>query len=252
MKIVMLADTYSPLLGGIQTHVQTLAEYLSRSGHNITVVTSRPGHSPCFEIRNGVNIYRISGFLQSLPFLFKDPQRKYQPPVRDWLLMAKLRNLMKRERPDIIHAHGWTLYSALPLAAKFQIPIVVTLHDYRFVCPKIILMDGDKICTKVLTSHCIDCGKGQYGLLKSLFAYLGVKSGVKRLKPVAKFLAVSSFVKEVYRKNLGLPDEKIVVMPNFYREFTDGEKPETKFELPKDFVLFVGALIPGKGVRCVD
>ena len=224
----MLADTYSPLLGGIETHVQTLAEYLSRSGHNITVVTSRPGHSPCFEVRNGVNIYRINGFLQSLPFLFKDPQRKYQPPVRDWLLMAKLRNLMKRERPDIIHAHGWTLFSALPLATKFQIPIVITLHDYRFVCPKIIFMDGDKICTKVLTSHCMDCGKESYGLLKSFFAYRGVKSGVKRLKLVAKFMAVSSFVKQAYMKNLGLDDKEIVVMPNFVWGFSHWGKTGDK------------------------
>jgi glycosyltransferase involved in cell wall biosynthesis len=249
----MLADLYPfPLggvAGGLQRHVQILAERLSRSGHSVTAVASKPGGAPHFEIRNGVNVYRFNGFLQRLPFLFKDPQRKYQPPVPDWLLMAKLKNIMKRERPDIIHAHGWALYSALPLAAEFQIPVVVTLHDYRFICPKIALMDGDKICDNVLTGHCIDCGKGQYGLLKSFFAYWGVKSGVQRLESVAKFMAVSSFVKEAYKSNLGLDNEKIVVMPNFYEQPVVGEDTSKEHELPGDFVLYVGTLMPEKGLN---
>jgi glycosyltransferase involved in cell wall biosynthesis len=251
MKIAFITNfypPYPPIIGGIQIMVQMLAEHLVRNNHNVVVIASRPGHSSYYEIRNGVTIYRINGFFQSLPFLYKNAEIRYQPPVKDWLLMVKLTNIFKKERPDIIHIHSRALYSALPLATKFHIPVVVTLHDFGFLCPKVTLIEGGQICGRVFTRHCIVCGKESYNLLKSFFAYLGVKSGAAILKSVAGIMAVSSFTKYAYISNLGWPDEKIAVIPNFYREFSSGEAIRSKCELPQDFILFVGALVPEKGL----
>jgi len=85
-------------------------------------------------------------------------------------------------------------------------------------------------------------------LVKSFFAYYAVKLNVKKLKLVDKFIAVSSFVKEIYTKYLSLSDEDIIVIPNFYE--AKKEKSELKYigVLPEDFILFVGALAPFKGI----
>jgi glycosyltransferase involved in cell wall biosynthesis len=251
MKIAFITNfypPYPPIIGGIQIIVQMLAEHLARNNHNVIVIASRPGHSPYYEIRNGVTIYRINGFFQSLPFLYKDTGRRSQPPVKDWLLMLRLKNIFKKERPEIIHIHSRALYSAVPLATKFHIPVVVTLHGFGFLCPKVTLMEGGQVCSRVFTRHCIVCGKEAYNFLKSFFAYLGVKSGATILKSISSITAVSSFTKDAYISSLGCPDKKIAVIPNFYRESTSGEAIRSKYELPQDFVLFVGALVPEKGL----
>ena len=76
-------------------HGKTLVEHLAQSGHNITGIAWSPRHAPYLEIIKGVNVHIIDSFFQRLPFLFKDPQIKYQPPAPDWLLMAGLKNIIQ-------------------------------------------------------------------------------------------------------------------------------------------------------------
>jgi glycosyltransferase involved in cell wall biosynthesis len=248
MKILMLSDFYPPVIGGMERHVQLLSEGLTKRGHKVTVCTVGHKHLPVFRVENGVKVFRFRGFFQRIPFLFKDLERKYHPPIRDWMITKKIGKLIETEKPDIIHAHGWITYSVLPLKKKLTIPLVVTLHDYGFVCPKRILMNGNEICEEPFKYNCIECGKESYGVIKSFFSFYGVYSNKSKLKLVDKFIAVSSFVKEVYSRHLALSNKKIAVIPNFY----DVEKRnpvlvENK-TLPEDFILFVGVLAPSKGV----
>lgn len=248
MKILILSDLYPPIIGGQERHAQSLSRELSKRSHEVTVCTIGYQGLSEYEEEGGVKIYRVQGFFQKIPLLFKDPTRRWHPPVRDWLVTNHLRHILEEVRPDIIHAHGRILYSALALKRRFDIPIVVTLHSYALLCPKTNLMRGNTICDKPFTRDCIACSKDSYGLPKSLFAYYGTRVGKGRLRLVDKFIAVSSFVKEVHAKYLGLSDKDIVMIHNFCDPDTgsQGEKVEN---LPEDFTLFVGALIPGKGVN---
>lgn len=249
MKILMLSDFYPPVIGGLERHVQLLSEGLTKRGHKVAVCTTGCKHLPDFKVENGVKVFRFRGFFQRIPFLFKDLERKYHPPIRDWVITKKLEKVIETEKPDIIHAHGWITYSVLLLKKKLGIPLVVTLHDYGFVCPKRTLMNGNELCKEPFKYNCIECGKESYGLIKSLFAYYNVKSNKNELALVDKFIAVSHFVKQVYSKHLRLRPEKIVMVPNFYEVKKGKQNSQHDEILPKDFVLFIGVLTPSKGVN---
>jgi len=253
MKILMMSDLYPPVIGGGEIHVQALSRALRKRGHEVAVCTignSRPTVSHC-TTEEGIRVYRMEGVFQKMPFLFKDPTRRWHPPIPDPLLTREINKIIRKEKPNVLHAHGWILCSYLPLERKFAIPLILTLHSYGFICPKKNLMRGNTICKEPFTEGCVACGSQSYGFIKSFFAYRGVKSTRDKLALVNKFIAVSSFVKEVYSKHLDIDDKRIIVIPNFYdsgqKDIDDVDLVESA-NLPEDFILFVGALTPFKGV----
>ncbi len=248
MKIMMLSDLYAPFQGGIETHVESLSNQLRERGHEVFVCTIGRRDLPDYEEKNGVRIYRLDGLFQKIPFLFKDPTRRWHPPARDWLVSKRLAKIIERERPDIIHAHGWMVYSVLPLKKGFKIPLVYTMHDYRLFCPKMLLLREDTICDQPSLANCIPCIRNDYGLPRALASYYGVRANRDELRHVDIFIAVSDFVKETYEKRLRLEGIKILTIPNFYDTKSHSEQNKVDF-LPDDFMLFVGWLMPHKGIN---
>jgi glycosyltransferase involved in cell wall biosynthesis len=243
----MLADLYAPIIGGGERHIQSLSRHLAQNGHKVTICTMSIPGSPRYEEDCDIKIYRLVGAYQKIPCLFKDPARKWHPPVSDPVVRRQIRQIISREKPDIIHAHGRIVYSVLGLKNKLDIPLVVTLHTYWAVCPTTNLMYGNTICSNPLNVRCVFCGRQFYGLTKSFFAYVGTRINKHELESVDKFIAVSSFVKNVHAKCLGVAERNIEVIPNFYAHdnITDTGGYD---DLPQKFVLFVGSLIPNKGV----
>jgi glycosyltransferase involved in cell wall biosynthesis len=161
--------------------------------------------------------------------------------------MNKLARIIEQEKPDIIHAHGWILYSVLPLRKKYGIPIVATLHGYGYFCPRTNLVRGNSICHDPSLSNCIQCTRGDYGIIRSLAAYQGISVNKNRLKSVDRFIATSSFVKDSHLRHLRLEDQDVLVIPNFYKPDT-GSGEKSAVNPPADFILFVGTLAPYKGL----
>lgn len=67
--------------------------------------------------------------------------------------VAKLDALLTKERPDIAHLHN--IYhqltpSIIPVLKKHGVKVVMTLHDYKLICPAYLALKHGKIC--------IDCG----------------------------------------------------------------------------------------------
>ena len=211
MNIMLLMDLYRPItfyMGGLETHVQVLTKELRERGHKVTICTT--GGLRKDEVSDSVSIYSFEGLFQKIPFLFKDSREKWPPPTGDWLLTKKLKKIIEKEKPDIIHSHGWILYSVLPLIRKYTVPLIVTLHSYGLICPK----RSGEICEQRLTNRCISCGKELYGTFKSLMVYYALKMNRPKLKQVDRFIAISSFQKSIFCKYLGLNDNDIVVIPN--------------------------------------
>jgi glycosyltransferase involved in cell wall biosynthesis len=180
MKILMVSDMYPPAIGGMEREIQLLAEGLVKEKNcEVSICTIRSNSSPTFEKKNRVKVYRMEGFFQKMPFLYNDLQRKYHPPTADWVVTRKIARIIQKEKPDIIHAHNWMLYSVSPLKKKFEFALCATFHDFGFICPcRWSTLHVTGICNSPLTGKCIVCARVQetYGLIKSVFAYLGVKS----------------------------------------------------------------------------
>ena len=226
MKILMLTASYPPRIDGGGRHVQLLSKQLVRRGHKVIVFTVGYRDLPKYEEENGVEIHRFSGLFQYIPFLFKDTAQKW---------------------PEILHAHGRMVLSILPPKRDLRLPMVTTLQSFGLVCPKTTLLTDGGVCDQPLTSRCLVCGRGLYGTLKSSAAYFALRRSRRVLASVNKFIAVSSFVKQVHVKCLSLAEDSVAVIPNFSEPVTI-EESRSGSVLPDDFMLFVGALTPVKGI----
>jgi glycosyltransferase involved in cell wall biosynthesis len=245
MKILMLVDLYPPNIGGVEKYVQSLSIDLWRRGHQVSVITLGRPVSEVSE--QGVKVYREEGIFQKIPFLYGKSQKKWHPPSADLVLTRRIAKIIEQEKPDIVHVHGWIIYSFLPLKKKFGVPLVVTLHGYGYFCSITNYFRNNTLCEDRSFFNCIQCAKKDYGYLRSLAAYCGINYNMKRLKLVDRYIAVSNFVKSAHVENLSLKDEDIVVVPNYYTQ-SENLESEGKGIQHQDFILFVGALAPYKGL----
>ena len=59
--------------------------------------------------------------------------------------------LIEKEKPDIAHLHN--IYhqitpSIIPVLRNAGIKVVLTLHDYKLICPSYLMINCDNICNK--------------------------------------------------------------------------------------------------------
>jgi glycosyltransferase involved in cell wall biosynthesis len=249
MKILMISEFFPPIMGGLERHVDELSRALAGKGHKVKVLTLGWKGLNKHEKQDGFEIQRISGIFQPFGFIYGDQNRRFHPPMPDPILMRKIIRVIKEFRPDIIHCHGWIVYSALQSKKFFNIPLVVTLHDYGLICPTRTMLKDGAICWQPFTSDCITCAKDSLGFYKSKAAYWAMRANRRKLKMVDKFIAVSSFVKEIYQRHLKLDESTITVIPNFYSPTLRSEQLVTNINLPEDFILFVGTFSFSKGVN---
>lgn len=251
MHILMLAQFYAPIIGGEERHVQDLCIELVKHGHKVTVATLQTPGVPEFEIDQGVHIYRIKSTTQRASWLYKQAERSHHPPLPDPEVSRTLRHIIEREKPDIVHAHNWMLYSFLPLKLWSRLPLVVSLHDYSFYCTQKRLMHSGKLCSGPGLIKCMNCAAEHYGGVKgrvTAFAHRLsnplVRAAVDIFLPVSQATAIGNGLVENH-----LPFE---IIPNFLSE-TPGSMQEDMndylSQLPEDgFLLFVGDLSRDKGV----
>jgi glycosyltransferase involved in cell wall biosynthesis len=247
MKILMLSDLYSPFLGGIERHVQSLSKALGVRGHKVVVGTIGGRGLPRYEEEGQVEVHRLEGIFQRVPFVSRDTGRKWHPPARNRWIGKKLAEIIEEESPDIIHAHGWIVYSAANLRRRYKIPLVYTIHDYRLFCPNMLMLRGTTICDGPSARACLGCVGQRFGLLRALFAYCGVRGNRKSLRYIDHFIAVSDFVRETNQRQLRLDAARITTIPNFCDPGSGNGRGRDQ-DLPDDFVLNVGWLMPHKGV----
>lgn len=254
--VLLLAQFYPPTIGGEEQHVQSLARALESRGRTVSVATLwQPGLAAC-EVQDGVRIHRLRGSVQRLHWLHST-ERQHAPPLPDPELVWQLRELVRRERPQIVHAHNWLVHSYLPLKRWAGAPLVLTLHDYSLVCAQKRLMRHNAPCSGPGLSKCLACTREHYGAVKGLLTAAGARTmrGVEE-RLVDMFLPVSKAVAD----GSGLPGSGLPyqVIPNWAAEtwevFDAGwqpgaaEFPEGKALPEGDYLLFVGDLAYDKGV----
>lgn len=261
MRILMLAQFYHPIIGGEERYVYDLSHQLVSRGHDVAVATLRLPETPAYAIEDGVRVYRIRSTTQSLPFLYKETARQHLPPVPDPGAMRALKEVVRRERPAIVHAHNWIVHSYVPLSGKSGARLVLSLHDYGLVCAKKTLLYHGAPCSGPAYWKCLACAREQYGWAKGAVTVTGVRTRRRAVHAaVDLFLPVSNAV----ASGCGLVQAKAPfrVIPNFVpddlvgsqtsQQSRDTATPETDPHLallPQEpYILFVGDQTYQKGV----
>lgn len=162
----------------------------------------------------------------------------------------KISDLIRDQNPDILHCHN--IYhqltpSIINAASRAKIPIILTLHDYKVICPVYTRLSNGEVCTKcsdgrfeaLLTQRCANGSLAQSGLLWAEARFHAAAGSYRR---VDKFVAPSRFMRDAVVPLLG--ESRVVYIPNG----VDTSRIETSRQ-DKGFVLYLGRLSPEKGVE---
>jgi len=162
-----------------------------------------------------------------------------------------MRNAIREQRPDVVHVHDvYPLFSPWVLrdCARASVPVVMTCHDYRLICPSGTHLCGDSVCE-------LCCGGREYWCVlkncrRNLFESLAyaVRTAVARknrlfLENVAEYITPTSFVK---RKLVaaGFPEGRITTVPHSL------ELPAAGVDCSLNgYVAYVGRLSSEKGIE---
>jgi glycogen synthase len=128
VRVLMLSWEYPPLVvGGLGRHVEALSRELVRAGHEVWVVTRGEKDEQVDEIVDGVRIRRAA--LDPLAIDFTTESLLAWAQAHEHALVRAALPLLRRARPDVVHAHDWLVaQSGITLAAAAGAPLVATLH----------------------------------------------------------------------------------------------------------------------------
>lgn len=163
----------------------------------------------------------------------------------------KIDELIKDFQPDVAHLHniyGHLSPSILPILKKHNIPIIMTLHDYKLITPNYTFFDRGQICECTKTKKYYNCLFHKC-VFNEFIPSLGATIEMyfhKFLKIYEKnidlFIAPSEFMKNKMVE-YGQDENKIIVLPNFTE--LPNELPNTTLG---DYLLYVGRLAEEKGL----
>ncbi|HZV62438.1 MAG TPA: glycosyltransferase [Methylophilaceae bacterium] len=163
--------------------------------------------------------------------------------------VSEIGERIQRFQPDVIHVHNTfplispSLYFA---AAKYGVPVVQTLHNFRLFCAQAMFMRNGAVCEDCIgklpwrgvTRRCYRESGPQSAVVVSM---QGIHRwlGTYRNK-VTRYIALNKFCRDKFIE-AGLPADRIVIKPNFI----DLPSP---LSAQRGGGLFVGRLSPEKGI----
>jgi glycogen(starch) synthase len=128
MRVLLLSWEYPPLVvGGLGRHVEALAVQLSRAGHDVRVVTRGDKAEPTAETVDAVRIHRAA--VDPLALDFTTESLLAWAQASEHALLRVALPLVRRWRPDVVHAHDWLVaQSAITLGEATGARVVTTMH----------------------------------------------------------------------------------------------------------------------------
>jgi glycosyltransferase involved in cell wall biosynthesis len=163
---------------------------------------------------------------------------------------AKFSELLNYTEPDVIHFHniyGRLTSSVIDSAKSKKILAVMTLHDYKLICPSYLMLLNSKPCErckggKFYNSLFTLCHKNNFfaSAIYTMESYFNL--WFKKYDWIRFFICPSKFSMNIHLE-AGIPEEKLVHVPNFIKL----KNFEPNYE-PGDYILFVGRLSKEKGV----
>jgi glycosyltransferase involved in cell wall biosynthesis len=225
---VLVVHNAYQIRGGEDVVVQNEIELLRAHGHTVDVWLSSN------ESINGwlAKVVAAAGMVFSLPSYFR------------------MRAILRRARPDVVHVHNFfplVSPSVFFACARARVPVVLTLHNYRILCPTATLSLEGRVAEQSLTEgpwwavkHAVYRGSRLGTFMLAAMISVHNRVGTWSSK-VTRFIALSPIARQKFVEG-GIPPQRIVVKPNFVR--SDSHCNESR---GKAF-LYVGRLSPEKGV----
>lgn len=250
MKILQANKFFYPF-GGSETYFFGLRKMLSDHGHQVIDFSMQ-------DDRNLDSEYS-KYFVSPVNYDSKNPLAKLKAAGRlvySFEAKRKFAKLIKDTQPDIIHLHN--IYhqispSILQVTAKFDIPVVLTTHDLKILCPNYQMFTQGEICERckvydyenAIEHRCLKNSK-----LRSRLVAFEMKLHRKWLKSYRKnidmLIAPSDFMRNKFIEWRWAKD-KIIHLPNFADLY---ELSNLKVNQDQgDYLVYFGRLSHEKGLE---
>ncbi len=237
-----------------------LANTLAERGHEVAVATQRMVGVPDQEVLvSGARVYRFATTAMRLPGVYST-SRTHHLPTPDPLGVRELARIVRRVRPDVIHAHNWIVNSALALRRRSSAGppcgLVLTLHDYSQVCATKRLMRAGSVCEGPAVTRCLPCATRHYGPIVGPLTATATAAmrpwknhAIDHVVSVSRAVADGNHIKDGPNSSV-IPnfilDSAVLPAGDPAREPPSGASPIAAEE---GFLLFVGDLSTEKGVQ---
>jgi glycosyltransferase involved in cell wall biosynthesis len=172
-----------------------------------------------------------------------------------WNLLAarELRGIAEQLRPDIAHVHNtWYALSPSVLSAltAADVPVVMTLHNYRLLCANASLFRDGHVCEDCVGSHPWHgvrhrCYRGSLAASAPAATTIALNRTLGTWnRHVRLFLTLNDFARTRFIRG-GLPAHKLLVKPNFVSDPGGRLHPPSQSRT----ILYVGRLSTEKGIE---
>ncbi len=120
MRIMIVTDQYTPMVGGVTAVTQGLATELTNRGHQVSLAAPGIVAQNSHAIDHKLDIYYFSSFRWPI----------YEGMRIPYLPFLPFRRLLKKFEPDIIHIHSPIVLGNIAQieASRLHIPVVMTNH----------------------------------------------------------------------------------------------------------------------------
>tara|TARA_R110002110_G_scaffold415858_2_gene658596 strand:- start:34192 stop:35406 length:1215 start_codon:yes stop_codon:yes gene_type:complete len=234
LKVLHLFDHSIPLQSGYTFRSRAIMLHQMKMGYQVKALTSeRHGRSSSEqEVIDDITFYRVEdkkNILKSVPLL-----NQYYTV---YTLRQRLKEVLKKWQPDIIHSHSplLTAWAALPVAKKFSIPLVYEIRAFW-------------------EDAAVDHGTHQHDSLR----YKLIKALETKISLAATSVTTICEGLKLDLISRGIPAEKITVIPNAVdlSQFShialgmaQDESILEKYDLKNKFIIgFIGSLYSYEGL----
>lgn len=253
VKILICSNFYY-LRGGDCTYLRTLQDVLEAHGHEVGVFSTEhegnwpsPAHAAFVSAPDYAALNRnktLRGALQAA-----------RRSIWSGKVARTLRALLAEWHPDVAHLqniHAYLTPSILPELRRAGVPVVQTLHDYKWLCPdSSMLRPGGRVCGACAGRaflHCI-AGRCKKGSLAAS-AMAAIEGYFHRMKHASSmidaWISPSAFLRDTFAAH-GLDAGKIRVVHNPY----PGGGRDAMTPWNGGYGLYVGSLSSIKGIGVI-
>lgn len=251
MRVLQVNKFLYPV-GGSEAVLFRTADLLERHGHDVSFFGMRdsrnavPGSPEAFvsnvELRNGGGLresLRRGALATAGRFLYSREAAE------------KMEALIREAKPDVAHLHN--IYhqlspSILTPLRRHGVPVVLTLHDYKLICPNYTMHSGGAICERCkghryyqpVIQSCVKSSRLKSALC-AIEACVHTATGAYS-RGIDTYIAPSRFMADKVIE-FGFDGRRVVQIPNFI----DVEDYEPSYD-EESYFAYVGRVETVKGV----
>lgn len=231
-KRILLVHNYYQIGGGEHTVFENEKKLLQKNGHTVLEYT-----------RSNDELKTAKWKLLLMPLT----------TLWSWRTYFQVRHIIRKEKIDVVHCHNTfplispSVYYA---ARSLKIPVVQTIHNFRFLCPNGLCYCDGKICEEclrrssflpALKHRCYRNSLIQTGVVTAMLTlhrWLGTYRKIN-------YIFLTEFNRSKFSDLIDIRADNIFVKPHFvYRP----DVPMQTGEIKKKFI-YAGRLDEYKGIR---